>query len=193
MTADRRVDQIIEVATKLIGERGFWGISVQDVADACGLTTAGLLHHVHTKDGLLIAVLEHRDAADMDALAGLLDTTVDDIVGFRLEITPQEFCRALVQRNAGQPEIVRLYTVLNGESLAPEHPAHEYFVERERLALEYFTDMVRGHVDDPEEVGRQLLAAMDGLQLRWLRAPNDVDLVGSWDRLANVLLGQLDR
>lgn len=32
---------------------------MQDIADACGLTKAGLYHHVATKEALLIAVMEY--------------------------------------------------------------------------------------------------------------------------------------
>ena len=40
-------------------------------------------------------------------------------------------CSALVRRNASQPEIVRLFAVLEAESLAPSHPAHAYFALRQ--------------------------------------------------------------
>jgi AcrR family transcriptional regulator len=32
---------------------------MQDIADACGLTKAGLYHHVETKEALLIAIMEY--------------------------------------------------------------------------------------------------------------------------------------
>jgi len=32
---------------------------MQDIADACGLTKAGLYHHVATKEALLIAIMEY--------------------------------------------------------------------------------------------------------------------------------------
>ncbi len=186
--ADRRA-QIIEVAGALIAERGFWGMSLQDVADACGLTVAGLLHHVGSKDGLLIAVLEHRDEADSRALA--------DILGFEIGepfdppridaggIGLSRLCDAVVERNAGQPEIVRLYSVLDAEALNPEHPAHAYFADRQRQTLAAFASAAPAGADG-EAVARHLLAVMDGLQLQWLREPS-VDLLQEWRRIARTI------
>jgi hypothetical protein len=98
----------------------------------------------------------------------------------------RELCAALVRRNARQPEIVRLYTVLNGESLDPAHPAHEYFLTRERWALDLFASAARG--SGGEQQALQVLAAMDGLQLRWLRDLDGIDLVAEWDAIAGRLI-----
>ena len=54
-----KLRRILERAARLIFEKGFDGTSMQDIADACGLTKAGLYHHVPTKEALLIAVMEY--------------------------------------------------------------------------------------------------------------------------------------
>jgi AcrR family transcriptional regulator len=41
---------------------------MQDVADRCGPTVPGVLRHVGSKAGLLVAVLEHRDIEDARSL-----------------------------------------------------------------------------------------------------------------------------
>src|SRR6478735_11629066 len=133
LPAAQRRRQIMEVTTRLIADRGFWGLSMQDVADGCGLTVPGLLHHVGSKDGLLVAVLEHRDAEDGRSLTAELG------VYHPSEANLQQMCSALVRRNAGQPEIVRLFAVLEAESLAPSHPAHDYFAARQEHILATFT------------------------------------------------------
>lgn len=51
--------RILERAARLIFEKGYEGTSMQDIADACGLTKAGLYHHVATKEALLIAIMEY--------------------------------------------------------------------------------------------------------------------------------------
>jgi AcrR family transcriptional regulator len=181
--AERR-RQIIEVTTRLVAERGFWGLSMQDVADGCGLTVPGLLHHVGSKDGLLLAVLDHRDAEDGRALAA--DLGVDglpDADGVDL----RRMCAALVRRNASQPEIVRLFAVLEAESLAPDHPAHGYFVTRQARVLETLTALAAGVSDRPESLARQVIALMDGLQIQWLRDPEGTDLVTEWEHAAELL------
>jgi AcrR family transcriptional regulator len=172
LPAEQRRGQILAAATALVAERGFWGLSMQDVADACGLTVPGLLHHVGSKDGLLIAVLEHRDEEDRRSLG---EPVPGDL---------RELCAALVRRNAGRPEIVRLFAVLAAESLAPEHPAHDYFADRQRTVLAAFAQLA----EPPEPaLARQIMATMDGLQLQWLRDPAGTDLVAMWEEAASRL------
>jgi AcrR family transcriptional regulator len=48
---------IVDRASALFARRGFVKTSVQDVADAVGLSKAGLLHHFPSKDALHAAVL----------------------------------------------------------------------------------------------------------------------------------------
>ncbi|MGM1060389.1 TetR/AcrR family transcriptional regulator [Saccharothrix sp. Mg75] len=185
LPAAERRRQIVEVTTRLIAERGFWGLSMQDVADDCGLTVPGLLHHVGSKDGLLIAVLEHRDAEDARTLAAELGAPAPpvDLTGVDL----RRMCSALVRRNAAQPEIVRLFAVLEAESLAPSHPAHAYFAARQDSTLAVFTDLAKGLTGSPGSLARQVVAMMDGLQVQWLRAPATTDLVEQWEAAAEVL------
>ncbi|WP_432991389.1 TetR/AcrR family transcriptional regulator [Dactylosporangium sp. CA-233914] len=168
LPASQRREQIIAAATALVAERGFWGLSMQDVADECGLTVPGLLHHVGSKDGLLVAVLAHRDAEDSRALG---EPRPADL---------RTLCAALVRRNATQPEIVRLFAVLAAESLAPDHPAHDYFAARQRTVLDSLATLAKPVCDRPEALARQIMAAMDGLQLQWLRDPAGTDLVAMW-------------
>ncbi|MEN1975345.1 MULTISPECIES: TetR/AcrR family transcriptional regulator [unclassified Cellulomonas] len=193
MSASDRLTQILTVSAGLIAERGFWGLTLRDVALACGITEGGVLHHVGSKEQLLVAVLEYRDAVDLARLAELLgvdadvfDSGQDAAVGLR------DLCAALVERNAQQPEIVRLYTVLNGESLDPAHPAHDYFLAREQWALDLFAAaaVADGTPEDPRVLAREVLAAMDGVQLRWLRDAEGLDLVQEWDRMASRLMGE---
>jgi hypothetical protein len=161
----------------------------------CGLTVPGLLHHVGSKDGLLVAVPEHRDTEDGRSLAAQL--------GLRPSASPADWtalartpdvdlrrvCAALVRRNATQPEIVQLFAVLEAESLAPDHPAHDHFATRQAQTLDVFTELARPLSDDPRTLARQVIAMMNGLQIQWLRAPAETDLVDAWDAAAATLFG----
>ncbi len=184
--ADRRA-QILAEAIRIIGQRGYYGFSVQELADRCGLTVAGVLHHVGTKEGLLIALLQERDRRDTEAVLEQL--------GQEFGRTPtvtdaRRALRTVVARNVSQPEIVRLHTMLRSESLYREHPAHEYFRDRETRVLDAFTRLVEGLElpDDPRSVARHLIATMTGLEEQWLRCPDDMDLVAEWDRAAARIL-----
>jgi AcrR family transcriptional regulator len=175
MPAEDRRAQILDVATQMIAERGFWGTSLREVGDACGITVPGLLHHFPSKEALLVGVLERRDELDTLWLGEQLRLGVSGTVTLR------QLCRALVARNQGQREIVRLFHVLAGEALADDHPAYEYFRRRQAYALEGFAGMVPPG-SDRESVARRVLGLMEGLQVLWLRDPA-VDWLEDWDRV----------
>lgn len=63
---DKRVDesserrrQILETAARVICEKGYEGASIQDIAQACGLTKAGLYHHIRSKEHLLLEIMNY--------------------------------------------------------------------------------------------------------------------------------------
>ena len=73
----QRLRQILERAARVICERGFEATSMQEIADACGLTKAGLYHHVKTKDALLLAIMQYGmdlfDEVVIDRVSGIED------------------------------------------------------------------------------------------------------------------------
>lgn len=191
MNKKDRMVQILTFGSKLIAERGFWGVTLRDVALECGLTEAGVLHYVGSKEGLLVAVLEHRDVLDITALAERLNLDIKALETEPFPIGLYPLCMALMERNATQPEIVRLYTVLQGESLASSHPAHRYFQQREIWAMNLFIKAAQADGlfgTEALHTAREILSAMDGLQLRWLHTPHDINLVDEWDAMCKRLL-----
>jgi AcrR family transcriptional regulator len=55
-SAKERHRKILETAARLICEKGYEGASIQDIADACSLTKAGLYHHIRSKEHLLLEI-----------------------------------------------------------------------------------------------------------------------------------------
>ncbi|MGJ4925618.1 TetR/AcrR family transcriptional regulator [Bradyrhizobium sp. HKCCYLS2038] len=186
--ADRKA-QIIDVASALIAERGYWGVSIQDVALRCQITDTAVLHHFGSKEKLLLAVVQHRDEQDRCALAARLGVARADLYDVIRTLPLEKVCEAIVRRNAEQPEIVRLYALLSAEALQPTHPVHDYFFEREQLVIATFAS-ARSTLDvAPAARARLVLAVMDGVQLRWLRNREQIDLVREWRSAARVLFG----
>jgi AcrR family transcriptional regulator len=189
--AERR-RQILDEAVLVIGRHGYYGFSIQDLADRCGLTVAGVLHHFRTKVGLLVALLEDRDRRDVEVAAeaagvvGGVDRATLGTGMSRAQVLA--FLRRTVERNSTQPELVRLYSMLRTESLFAGHPAYEYFRDRDERVLATFGRMLDGTVEDPASTARQLLALMGGLEEQWLRTPDAFDLVAEWDRAIAALL-----
>lgn len=187
MSPTERREQIIDEATRIIGRGGYYGFSINEVAEKCGITVAGLLYHVESKENLLVMVLHERDRRDLSALG------VDE--GSTRSIQPPasldqalSSVRRVVTRNSKQPEIVRLYAVLHSESLDSSHPAYEFFRERDLMSIEMLYRLFSPFVEDSVSFAHQAFALMGGLEEQWLRNPGDFDLVEQWDRGISSLL-----
>src|SRR4051812_28051827 len=158
---------------ELFGARGYRGTTIAQVAERAGITDAGLLHHFPSKQHLLIAVLEYRDARDIRLTRQAL----------RDSATPIEAMLQLARRNAADPHIVRLFTVIAAESLEEDHPGHDAFVDRYRARRRGTAQLLAaaqrdGAIDpelDVQSLAAQILAMHDGLQLQWLRDPGELD------------------
>lgn len=50
---------VLETAARLICEKGYEAASVQDIADACGLTKAGLYYYIRSKEDLLLEIMSY--------------------------------------------------------------------------------------------------------------------------------------
>ena len=72
---DTRYREILERAARLIQESGYEATSMQEIAEACGLTKAGLYHHIKTKEALLLAIMHY----GMDLFDEMVLAKVGDI------------------------------------------------------------------------------------------------------------------
>lgn len=103
-TAESPKQKFIDCALKLFAERGYFGVSLADVAGDLGLTKQSIIYHFKTKDALYGAVI-----AD---IAHRLEAAIGDVVeqapggGARLEA----YLRQLGQHMLDQPRDARLIT-----------------------------------------------------------------------------------
>ncbi|SFR78318.1 transcriptional regulator, TetR family [Agromyces sp. CF514] len=176
LPAERRA-QLVEEASRLISEVGFRRFTITDLARACGITRAGVLHHFASAEEILLAVLAARDENDAQAVLQSSGMPARDV---------RAMLDTLVRRNFAQPEIIRLYTVLSAEALDPEHPAHDYFIERWVRTIGYLTDFLEGFERPAREVAIEIHSFMDGLQENWLRDPS-IDFLEQWAAFADDL------
>lgn len=176
---------IIDAAERQISELGFKSFTLSRLAEDCEMTRKGVEHYFATKEEILIAVLRHRDAVDVQSVrpTGILPT---DEPGMWAALD------AVVARNARRPEIIRLYTVLDAEALDPSHPAYDYFAERLVRARTSISVAVQTWHPDPDAFAISVLSFMDGLQLQWLRDPS-LDLVALWKAASATLRRVTDR
>ena len=65
-----RLREICRIAARVFYEKGYDGASMQEIAQAVGLTKAGLYHHVGSKDNLLFEIMNYGvDILDETVLA----------------------------------------------------------------------------------------------------------------------------
>jgi AcrR family transcriptional regulator len=74
---ERRYREILEHAARLIFQHGYEATSMQEIAESCGLTKAGLYHHIKTKDALLLAIMHYGmdlfEEVVLDRVSGIAD------------------------------------------------------------------------------------------------------------------------
>jgi AcrR family transcriptional regulator len=177
LTPEARRSQLIAEATRLISEVGFRQFTIAELARACGITRAGVLHHFASKEEVLLAVLAARDRNDAEAVMADTDIHRGDV---------RRMLDLIVSRNRSQPEIIRLYAILSAEALDADHPAHQYFIDRWEGTIGWLASALDGLGRPGREAAVEVHSFMDGLQLNWLRDPS-IDFTAQWAAFADDL------
>jgi AcrR family transcriptional regulator len=159
---DRR-QRIMAVAERLLARSGWRNTSLALIAKEAGVTPAGLLHHFESKEQLLNAVLDARDADDEIHA----DYRSGDLIS-ELSRVPERFERA--------PELIGTFTVLLVENIAPDAPLHDRMHKRYRDAVDIITEIIkRGQSDgtfrpdfDAVTKAVEILAFINGMETLWL-------------------------
>ena len=162
---DRR-QRILAVAQRLLARNGSRGTTLGQIAQEAGVSPAGLLHHFDSKEQLLHAVLDARDADDL-ANADLSGDIIE-----QLEKVAERFRRA--------PDLIGMFTVLLMENLDPEAPLHARFLRRYRDGVTIVAEGIRRgqragryRTDvDPAVKAVEIVAFLYGMETSWLLDPS---------------------
>ncbi|MGI4732687.1 MAG: TetR/AcrR family transcriptional regulator [Janthinobacterium lividum] len=182
---------ILDVAERHFGKMGYRGASTAGIANDAQISDPGLLHHFGSKDGLLMALLNRRYSRDSDKLRAGEHLSVEEMA---------DNLEAITRENVDQRDEVRLTMVLLAESIAQDHPGHEYFQMRYARARAIVARQLKGVLADgepdpkadPETLASLILAVLDGLQLQWLLDP-EVDMVSAVQAFNRLLTTALAR
>jgi AcrR family transcriptional regulator len=180
---DRR-QRILAAAQRLMTRNGSKGVSLGQIAREAGVSPAGLLHHFESKDQLLHAVLDARDA--------------DDLAAAEFSLSPVEQLERVVERYQRSPELIGTFTVLLTENLNPDAPLHDRFLDRYRAAVEIIASGIqRGQragkyrLDlDPAVKATEIVAFLTGMETSWLLDPS-VPLIEVFHEYTSSLASQL--
>ncbi|HNM83935.1 MAG: helix-turn-helix domain-containing protein [Mycobacterium sp.] len=176
-----RKQRILEVAQRLVTRNGWRNTTLSQIAKEAGVSAAGLLHHFESKEQLLHAVVDARDADD-DAHADRTGDLLEQLAhaGERVE-------RA--------PELVGTYSVLLVENLMPDAPLHDRLLARQQAAIQIVTDLIKRGQDagryrndfDAAIKAVQIVSLVNGLEISWLLDPS-VPLAKTIREYANSLM-----
>jgi AcrR family transcriptional regulator len=132
--ARQKLREICRVAARVFYEKGYDGASMQDIAEAVGLTKAGLYHHVGSKDMLLFEIMNY----GMDILDESVLAKVQDIPN------PREKLRRTI---IGHIDLVvrardREITVILHENRSLKGALRKKINARKKAYIEYLEDLI---------------------------------------------------
>ena len=182
---DRR-QRILAAAQRLMTRNGGRGTSLGQIAREAGVSPAGLLHHFESKEQLLHAVLDARDA--------------DDLAAADFSMSPIEQLEHVTERFQRSPELIGMFTVLLTENLNPDAPLHDRFLTRYRSSVEIIASGIRRgqregkyRIDlDPAVKAAEIIAFLTGMETSWLLDPT-VPLIEVFHEYTSSLASQLTR
>ncbi|WP_394938005.1 TetR family transcriptional regulator [Psychromicrobium sp. YIM B11713] len=182
-TASRQ-RKILEAAAQVYAEYGYYGSSLREIAAKAGMSLSTLTHHFASKEEILMATLEQRDAD------GVSLHSVRTAADFRRQVLNQ------AKANEKSSALIGLYSVLSAESTTPDHPARSYFIDRFSVVRRDYSrvlELLRDRDElrpglDPRLTAISLVALWDGLQLQWLLEPKTVDVVAQLSIFLDLIL-----
>jgi AcrR family transcriptional regulator len=175
-----RKQRILAVAQRLLTRNGWRNTTLAQIAGEAGVTPAGLLHHFESKEQLLHAVLDARDADD-DSHADRAGDLISQIAQ-----VADRFHRA--------PELLGTFTVLLVENVLADAPLHDRMLARHREAVDIVAELIRnGQADgryradiNPAIKAVEILAFVHGMETTWLLDPS-IPLTEAFKQYAETL------
>ncbi|WP_375389768.1 TetR/AcrR family transcriptional regulator [uncultured Amnibacterium sp.] len=164
-----RRQAILDSTLEVFSTLGSRGASMSAIARHVGVSPALLQYYFSTREDLLQEVITAWDRDNAERSEGLTHFA--------------DWLRG-VRHNMQHPGLIHLYMTAVVEATDADHPNREFYARRyegltPEIAQEIRNQQASGNVDpalDPERIARILLAAIEGLQIRWLHQP-DFDMV----------------
>ena len=169
--ADREA-QIVEVACRAFGERGYANTSVADVADAAGISKPLIYNYFGSKEGLYEACLDRGGALLADEIERIAR---GDAVGIERGMATLSGMFTLLEP---QPYLWRLFFDATAPSTGPIADSIALYAERiGKLADEGVTELMSlAGNDDPLDIAAMTavwLGIVDSLMNWWMEHPDE--------------------
>jgi len=165
--------ELIRSAYRVIGDKGVHGISLQDVADAAGVSKGVPSYYFKTKENLILSTMRWVLSRVAERIQG----------GLAAAATPQERVVAMVDAIFVDPEANRRYYVayLDLVDYAARLDAFQQVSTTfDEIVNALYADVARSFaVPDLDEAARVVRAIIDGLFVQWL---TEADRDATYDR-----------
>lgn len=140
-----RLSEIYRVAARIICEKGYDATSMSEIADAVGITKAGVYHHVPGKRDLLFAIMSY----GLDSLENEVITPARAISDAeqRLRAIIISHSRLITDHSMSEGNPVTIVI----DEVAGLTPAHRRKIDQRKRA---YVDLVRGTLKQLKEEGK---------------------------------------
>lgn len=136
-----RADHIYRVAAEVMCEKGYEATSMNDIADAVGLTKAGIYHYIRGKEQLLFEIMNFA-----------MDMVDEDVIAPAREIAdPEERLRTIIERHVKRILEVGGSVTKLLEETSSLTPAHQRTIRNRKRA--YF-ELLRNTLEQLAAEGR---------------------------------------
>lgn len=176
---EERRAEVVRSAIGLIAARGYNAVTVQMLADGCGMTKAGWLHYFASKDEMLFGLLAEVERRDSTLLAPIVERGLAGDAD-TARAAAVALLDTVIEQFLDCPDMARFAIVLQCEAIDAQHPAHEWFRRSEVALLEALAALLGRSCPNAQVVARHLHALMSGLGQQWLRASESFDLLAVW-------------
>lgn len=127
-TSGEKLRSILQQAARLIYLKGFDGTSMQDIADACGMTKAGLYHHIATKEAMLLAIMHYGMDLFEERVMGPVKDIADPLA--RLKATLANNVRLVTLDSTKEVTIIlHEHSTLTGDAKAEINARKKQYVQ----------------------------------------------------------------
>jgi AcrR family transcriptional regulator len=136
-----RTDHIYRVAAEVMCQKGYQATSMNDIAEAVGLTKAGVYHYIRGKEDLLFQIMSFgMDMVDVDVVAPAREVADAEV---RLRTIIERHCRRIMEQGGA-------VTILL-EEMSALSVAHQRIIRNRKRA--YF-ELVRDTLEELSAEGK---------------------------------------
>ena len=165
-TPARRAE-IVRAASASIAEHGYERASLRDIAARANVTHAALLRHFASKDELLLAALAQRDEDDEELARRIMGS----------KVPAEQVLSTVLREEFAHPDQQRNWLAIAVAATNPDHPAHDFFIERRERIRAHLSSGRLGTAHDSEELTADekvtmVMAMVDGLRIQALLDPS---------------------